>query len=97
MLLCDEKTFYIGITTNVKNRLYLHKNKQSFFTKKFSQVRLVYCEVYLTEKEAVNREKQLKGWNHAKKQMLIDGKLGYNSCTEIVEELSQLANNKNLS
>jgi hypothetical protein len=33
----------------------------------------------------VNREKQLKGWSHAKKQLLIDGKLGINLCTELVE------------
>ena len=78
LLLCDEKTFYVGITTDVKNRLYLHKTKQSFFTKKFSQIKIVYCEKYTTEKDAVNREKQLKGWSRAKKQMLIDGKLGIN-------------------
>jgi len=44
MLLCDEKTFYIGITNNVNKRLMEHKNKQSFFTKKFSRLKLVYCE-----------------------------------------------------
>jgi len=85
LLLCDEKTFYVGITTDVKNRLAVHKSKQSFFTKKFSQIRLVYCEKYLIEKEAVDREKQLKGWSHAKKQMLIDRKLGINTCTEFDE------------
>lgn len=88
LLLCDDKTFYIGITTDVKNRLISHKTKQSFFTKKFSQIRIVYCEKYINEKEAVKRERQLKGWSHAKKQMLIDGKLGYNKCIEIVEALS---------
>jgi len=88
LLLCDKKTFYVGITTDVKNRLSVHKTKQSFFTKKFSQVNLVYCEKYTTEKNAAKREKQLKGWSRAKKQMLIDGILGYNKCTEIVEALS---------
>ena len=88
LVLCDQKTFYVGITTDLKNRLYLHKTKQSFFTKKFSQIKIVYCEKYTTEKDAVSREKQLKGWSRAKKQMLIDRKLGYNRCTELVEELS---------
>lgn len=87
MLLCDGKTFYVGVTTDLVNRINQHKNKLSFFTKKFFQISLVYCEQYQTEKEAVLREKQIKGWSRAKKQMLIDGKLGYNISTEFAEAL----------
>jgi putative endonuclease len=87
ILLCDEKTFYVGISNNIVNRINTHKNKQSFFTKKFSHHRLVYSESYPTEHEAAIREKQLKGWGKAKKQLLIQGKLGLNTCTEFVEEL----------
>ena len=79
LLLCDEKTFYVGITDNVKRRLKEHVGKKSFFTKKFSHIQLVYCEKYDTESSAARREKQIKGWNKAKKQMLVDGKLGINS------------------
>lgn len=86
MLLCDQKTFYVGMTRNVKNRLEEHVNKQSFFTKKFSDIQLVYCEKYGSEKEAVLREKQLKGWSRAKKQLLLTGDLGVNSI-ELVEVL----------
>lgn len=89
LLLCNKKTFYVGITIDVKNRLFEHKNKESLFTKKFSQIKIVYYEKYTIEKDAVNREKQLKGWSRVKKQMLIDGKLGYNRFTELVEELSR--------
>ena len=87
MLLCDQKTFYVGLTNDLINRFGQHKNKQSFFTKKFSDVRLAYCEKYFTEHDAVLREKQLKGWSRTKKQMLIDGKLGINECTEFVKVL----------
>ncbi|MCL5073497.1 MAG: GIY-YIG nuclease family protein [Actinobacteria bacterium] len=87
LLLCDEKTFYIGITKNLAHRITQHKNKESFFTKKFSHANLVYCEKYLTEQEAVKREKQLKGWNRTKKQMLVNGQLGINTCTEFAEAL----------
>lgn len=87
LLLCDQKTFYVGITNDLINRIKQHKNKASFFTKKFSQIKLVYCEQYQTEKEAVEREKQLKGWNRTKKQMLINGKLGINNCTGFAEAL----------
>ena len=84
MLLCDQKTFYIGITSDPKLRLLQHRSKESLATKEFSDLEIVYCEKYLNKYEAAKREKQLKGWSHAKKQMLIDGKLGINVCTEFV-------------
>jgi putative endonuclease len=87
MLLCDQKTFYVGITTDLINRIKQHKDKKSFFTKKFSDVKLVYCERYRNKHQAAVREKQIKGWSRAKKQMLIKGKLGINTCTELVEAL----------
>lgn len=87
LLLCDKKTFYVGLTADIVKRIGEHKRKESFFTKKFSDIRLVYCEKYPSEHEAVVREKQLKGWSHKKKQMLIDGKLGISSCTEFVKVL----------
>lgn len=79
LLFCDQKTFYVGITDDLKRRLNQHKTKQSFFTKKFSDIRIVYCEKYNTKYEAAKREKQLKGWSQLKKQMLVDGKLGINT------------------
>jgi len=97
LLLCDNQFYYVGITTRVKERIQAHNDKKSFYTKQYSKIELVYCEKYTNKHEAARREKQLKGWSQTKKQMLIDGKLGYNICTEIIEELSQLANNNNLS
>lgn len=87
LLLCNQKTFYVGVTTDLANRIRQHKTKQVFFTKKFSNVKLVYCEKYTSEIKATKREKQLKGWGQAKKQMLVDGKLGINSCTGLAEEV----------
>ena len=78
LLLCDQKTFYAGLTDDVKRRFSEHCNKESFFTKKFSELTLVYCEIYGDKHKAAEREQQLKGWSKAKKQMLIDGKLGIN-------------------
>jgi len=85
ILLCDQKTFYVGMTNDLKNRIYEHKTKQSFFTKKFSDIELVYCEKYETDHEAALREKQIKGWSRTKKQLLINGKLGLNVCTEFAD------------
>ena len=73
ILLCDKKTFYVGTTNHLENRLKDHKNKKSFFTKKFSDLEIIYREKYNSKTEAVKREKQLKGWSRIKKQNLING------------------------
>ena len=85
MLLCDNIEFYIGIAHNVSERLLKHKTKKSLATKEFSDIKIVYCEKYADKYLAAKREKQLKGWSKAKKQMLISGKLGINRCTEFVQ------------
>ena len=89
ILLCDQKTFYVGITNDLKNRIKQHKTRQSFFTKKFSDIHLVYCEKYSTDHEAALREQQLKGWSRTKKEKLINGKLGINVCTEFAEIITR--------
>ena len=71
ILFCDQKTFYIGITKNLQKRLLQHKKKESPYTKKFSEIRLVYSEVYSSCLFAKKREAQLKKWSTAKKKALI--------------------------
>ena len=75
ILLCDQKIFYVGITNNLERRVTEHRNKKSFFTKKFSDFRLVYSESFTNKIQAAQREKQLKGWSHVKKQSLINKSL----------------------
>lgn len=87
VLLCNQKMFYVGITNNVIKRFTIHKQKKSLFTKKFFDLKFVYSEKYTSKYEAASREKQLKGWSHTKKQLLLEGKLGINTCTEFVEAL----------
>ena len=85
LLLCDRKTFYVGITDDVARRFAAHQSKRSFFTRKFSDLLLVHCERYPNKQIAARREKQLKGWSRAKKQMLLDRKLGINVCTDEIK------------
>ena len=47
MLLCDQKTFYVGITDNPQKRLNIHREEKSFFASRFSDINFVYCEHYL--------------------------------------------------
>ena len=71
ILLCDQKIFYVGMTSNLEERLIDHKNGYSPYTKKFSEIELVCQENYKTRTEAERREIQLKGWSVAKKKALI--------------------------
>ena len=87
MLLCDNKFFYIGITNNLIQRFNKHKNGNTKSAKEFSLIKFVYCEKYNNKFDAAKREKQLKGWSKAKKQMLISERLGINVCTEFAEGL----------
>lgn len=73
ILLCDQKTFYVGIAEDIKERFIEHIRGYSPYTKKFSDFQLLYQESFKTRQEAEKREKQIKGWSVAKKQALIAG------------------------
>ena len=64
---------YIGVTNNLERRILEHKNKASEgFTAKYNVTRLVYFEETSDVRAAIEREKQLKKWNRAKKITLIE-------------------------
>ena len=66
-------TIYIGVTSNLRKRVYEHKNSLvDSFTKKYNTKLLVYYEVYESIDEAIKREKQLKKWNRDWKIELIE-------------------------
>jgi putative endonuclease len=65
-------TLYIGLTNNIKKRIYEHKNKLiEGFTKKYNIDRLLYFETFIDIDSAIAREKTLKGWLRKKKLDLI--------------------------
>lgn len=66
-------TLYIGVTNNVAARLALHRSGHgSEFVDRYSVHRLVYVETYSRAEEAIQREKQIKKWNHVWKIRLIE-------------------------
>ncbi len=67
------EVMYIGVTNDLKRRLYEHKNELiDGFTKKYHVHKLVYYEEYSEIIDAITREKQLKHWTRAKKNWLIE-------------------------
>ncbi|MFT7528381.1 MAG: putative endonuclease [Arenicella sp.] len=63
---------YIGVTSNLAQRLYQHRSKTvEGFSKKYNCVYLLWWEQPDSIVSAIEREKQLKGWTRAKKDILI--------------------------
>ena len=68
----NNKVLYVGITNNLERRLYEHKNKLlDGFTNRYNVNKLVYFEMYRDVKQAIIREKRIKGWTREKKNILI--------------------------
>ena len=66
-------TLYIGVTNNLKRRIFEHKNKLvTGFTKEYNVNQLVYFEQHTDIRAALTREKRLKKWNRSWKLELIE-------------------------
>jgi len=76
----NNKVLYTGITSNLEQRLYEHKNKlHKGFTEKYNVNKLVFFEETTDVYEAITREKQIKGWKREKKNKLVEEFNFYNS------------------
>ena len=69
-------TIYTGVTNDLVRRIYEHKNHldKGSFTDKYDVTKLVYYEIASDIRAAIEREKQIKGWNRAKKNKLVQSK-----------------------
>jgi putative endonuclease len=66
-------TFYIGVTSDLRSRVWQHlnSNEGSTFVKKYKLFDLVYYEHFMNIADAIDREKQLKRWHQEWKVNLI--------------------------
>jgi putative endonuclease len=69
----NHRVLYIGVTSNLKNRMHEHKMKfyPKSFASKYNCTILIYFESYASIEEAIAREKQLKNWKRIWKIELI--------------------------
>ena len=66
-------TLYVGVTSNLVQRAWQHKEGfVAGFTKEFDVKLLVWFEQHETAESAITREKQIKKWNRAWKMRLIN-------------------------
>ena len=63
---------YFGITSNLQKRAWEHKqNLVKGFTQRYRVHDLIYYETFSDPNSAIEREKQIKSWSRAKKDVLI--------------------------
>jgi putative endonuclease len=69
----NNNVLYVGVTNDLVRRCHEHKMKRiKGFTEKYNVNKLVYYEVFDFIELAIKREKQIKGYSRAKKDLLID-------------------------
>lgn len=66
-------TLYTGVTSNLIQRVWQHKNDfVEGFTKKYAVKTLVWYELHSTIENAISREKTIKNWKRIWKLSLIE-------------------------
>ena len=67
-------TLYTGVTSDLVNRVYQHKNEviAGCFTKKYKTHTLVFYEIAETMISAIEREKKIKGGSRRSKFIMIE-------------------------
>ena len=82
-------TLYTGVTSNLKKRIWQHKNfvYPKSFTCRYKIIYLVYYEGFHNIKEAIAREKQLKGGSRKQKEDLINSMNPY--WNDLYKEVSE--------
>jgi putative endonuclease len=74
ILASDSRELYVGITNNLVQRIIEHRQGRDPFRYVFrhATTRLVHVEAAGQARDAIRREKQLKGWTRRRKLALIE-------------------------
>ena len=76
ILQCSDGSYYTGHTDDLEKRLFEHQNSElKCFTSTRLPVELVFVDTTSSRSEALEEERQIKGWNRKKKEALIKGDL----------------------
>jgi len=67
------RVLYVGVTNDLARRVGEHKRGFGGFTSRYRVTRLVHREEFSHIKDAIAREKALKGWRRSRKVALIEG------------------------
>jgi putative endonuclease len=70
----DKTVLYVGVTNNIERRLAEHYNNRGnwkSFAGRYFCYNLIWFEQFSDIREAISREKEIKGWRREKKEILI--------------------------
>jgi putative endonuclease len=75
ILKCFDDSYYVGVTSDLEGRMIKHN--MGFYEGSYTSSRLplelvFYCE-FTDINLAIDKEKQIKKWSRAKKEVLING------------------------
>ncbi|NIJ16635.1 GIY-YIG nuclease family protein [Sphingobium vermicomposti] len=72
MLHCADRSFYTGHTDDLQTRIAQHEaGATPGYTENRRPLKLVWSQQFGTRMEALEAERQIKGWSRAKKLALI--------------------------
>ena len=67
----NHSVLYVGVTSNLHERIAQHRRGESIFTTRYNLKKLVYVEQHSDIRSAIEREKQIKSWSRKRKEELI--------------------------
>ena len=82
----NKTVLYTGVTNDLKQRItehYMQRGQEKTFTGRYHTYWLLYFEPHKYIKNAIAREKEIKGWTRQKKMELI------NSCNPELKFLNE--------
>lgn len=75
ILRCRDGSFYVGCTTNLDQRFGEHQaGLHEGYTAARRPLTMVWADEFQTVHDAIDAERQIKGWSRAKKIALIEGR-----------------------
>jgi predicted GIY-YIG superfamily endonuclease len=74
ILECADSSYYTGCTTNLEQRIAQHESGvYESYTAFRLPVKLIWSEEFQDVRDAINAERQIKGWSRKKKEALMSG------------------------
>jgi len=72
ILASRSRNLYVGVTNDPQRRMIEHRHGLvRGFTSRYTILRLAHCERFAEIRDAIAREKEIKGWRREKKIWLI--------------------------
>ena len=96
ILQCSDNSYYTGVTNNVERRVFEHNtstNEHSYTYSRRPAV-LVFVRDFTYIDQAIEAEKQIKGWSRRKKEAIIQGNWNELPALSSCQNESHSKNNK---